>query len=559
MSQKNRVLLTVLLGLAPLAPARAASTFDVTIDWDAVTMTDTGTALTNLAGYRLFQTTSSLLGMTTSQASIDPQVGVFLAAASTTSFHVAGLFPGTSYQFRLTAFDATGQQSDFNVDLNTSLDVEISTFAPGTDITPPTIAISSPVTGAYLAGVVTLRAAASDDVAVASVQFLVDDSTVGAVIFAAPFNLAWNTGGLNGVHKISAQAVDSSGNRATAAAVYVTIPRTVVMLTHATNGTSANLAVESTDPAFPSTASVSAQISLPSGVKSVVLSKLNTSIVTFSASYPGATFSPIDFSALDGSSVTVTIGTQTFLAVGAGNTIVPTVGGLINDFGGTASKVVVAGNGINLDAQILISPMAADVRGLRAAAAARQHLRLLGTGMDIIFHSSSTLNQATLTLPYDATLIPPYANVNRVAMAYFNASTNMWEIVNNVTLGNGVLSARVTHFSPYAPVLQQYDATPYLRDVYAFPNPAIGGQTPIIRVMPGIVDSIDISIFDAAGRKINSTTMGGSPTGTTTGGEYYYDYHWTASKASGIYFAVIHAHALDGTTIKGRTKLAVIK
>jgi hypothetical protein len=50
-------------------------------------------------------------------------------------------------------------------------------------------------------------------------------------------------------------------------------------------------------------------------------------------------------------------------------------------------------------------------------------------------------------------------------------------------------------------------------------------------------------------------------TGTPTGifnGQYYYDYKWTVRKASGVYFAVIHGKAPDGTIIKARIKLAVV-
>ena len=43
-----------------------------------------------------------------------------------------------------------------------------------------------------------------------------------------------------------------------------------------------------------------------------------------------------------------------------------------------------------------------------------------------------------------------------------------------------------------------------------------------------------------------------------TDGEYYYDYPWTDTKASGIYFVVIHGKSAEGT-VRGRTKFAVVK
>ncbi len=97
--------MVVLAGLG--TPAWPAS---VVLEWDPNTESD-------LAGYRLFQSSQSLLGLTPAQAMQDAAIRkTVIADASATSTTVTGLTPQTLYYFRLTAFDAADNQSDFNVD-----------------------------------------------------------------------------------------------------------------------------------------------------------------------------------------------------------------------------------------------------------------------------------------------------------------------------------------------------------------------------------------------------------------------------------------------------------
>jgi hypothetical protein len=100
------------------------------------------------------------------------------------------------------------------------------------------------------------------------------------------------------------------------------------------------------------------------------------------------------------------------------------------------------------------------------------------------------------------------------------------------------------------------DPTPGLREAFAFPNPA-KGVDPVIRAKLGLVDEVEITIFDAAGRAVHSATMDGA-SATVVNGDYCYDYAWTGNKASGIYYAVIHGKA-GGKTIKARAAFAVVK
>src|SRR4029078_3722295 len=77
------------------------------------------------------------------------------------------------------------------------------------DNTPPTVALTAPVAGALLRGVVSLSATASDDLSgLSQVDFLVD----GAFYVTAwnPLSVSLDTATLtDGVHQIAARALDA--------------------------------------------------------------------------------------------------------------------------------------------------------------------------------------------------------------------------------------------------------------------------------------------------------------------------------------------------------------
>jgi hypothetical protein len=96
------------------------------------------------------------------------------------------------------------------------------------DTTPPTVSITAPAANATLTGTVTLAANASDNVAVAKVQFKVDNTNVGPAITSTPYSYSLDTTTLsNGSHTLTAVATDTSGNSATSAAVVVTVSNSV--------------------------------------------------------------------------------------------------------------------------------------------------------------------------------------------------------------------------------------------------------------------------------------------------------------------------------------------
>ena len=118
-----------------------------------------------------------------------------------------------------------GYAYDAANNLSTSGDFTFTPLgAAAADATPPMVAIASPAPGTIVSGVVTVSATASDNVAVAGVQFLLDGAALGAEVAASPYSTSWNAGSAtSGAHSLSARARDAAGNQATSAAVSVTV------------------------------------------------------------------------------------------------------------------------------------------------------------------------------------------------------------------------------------------------------------------------------------------------------------------------------------------------
>jgi uncharacterized repeat protein (TIGR03803 family) len=86
---------------------------------------------------------------------------------------------------------------------------------------PPTVSIVSPADGAVLSGRPMVTIAASDNVAVASVQLQVDGNPVGGALASAPYTTRLDAA--NGVHTIQAIARDTAGNTTTSAPITIRI------------------------------------------------------------------------------------------------------------------------------------------------------------------------------------------------------------------------------------------------------------------------------------------------------------------------------------------------
>ena len=99
------------------------------------------------------------------------------------------------------------------------------------DTTQPTAAITAPAAGATVSNIVSVDATATDDDAVAGVQFKLDGANLGAEDTTAPYSVSWDTRtATNGAHSLTAVSRDLAGNTTTSAAVGVTVSNGAVGL-----------------------------------------------------------------------------------------------------------------------------------------------------------------------------------------------------------------------------------------------------------------------------------------------------------------------------------------
>jgi hypothetical protein len=90
------------------------------------------------------------------------------------------------------------------------------TVSNGAETTVPTVALTSPASGATVSGNVAVAANASDNVGVVGVQFKIDGGNLGVEDTNAPYSMTWPSANVaNGAHNVTAVARDAAGNRAT--------------------------------------------------------------------------------------------------------------------------------------------------------------------------------------------------------------------------------------------------------------------------------------------------------------------------------------------------------
>jgi hypothetical protein len=147
--------------------------------------------------------------------------GSSIVSGTATTAHTinfASLTPGTTYHYQIVSV-ASGLTT-------TSAD---QTFTTTTDTTAPTVSVSTPTSGATVSGsAVSITATASDNIAVANVQYKIDGTLVGSALTTSPYTYTWNTTGLsNGSHTVVAVAKDAAGNTGTSSTVTVTVSNAV--------------------------------------------------------------------------------------------------------------------------------------------------------------------------------------------------------------------------------------------------------------------------------------------------------------------------------------------
>jgi hypothetical protein len=109
--------------------------------------------------------------------------------------------------------------------------LRITYSSPSGDVTPPSVQLTAPASGATVARGIALSATASDDMAVAGVQFQLDGTPIGPEVAALPYVLDWDTtAASDGAHTLTATARDEAGNTAASAGVPVNIVNGVLRL-----------------------------------------------------------------------------------------------------------------------------------------------------------------------------------------------------------------------------------------------------------------------------------------------------------------------------------------
>ncbi|MFH1723208.1 MAG: PKD domain-containing protein [Elusimicrobiota bacterium] len=100
-----------------------------------------------------------------------------------------------------------------------------------------------------------------------------------------------------------------------------------------------------------------------------------------------------------------------------------------------------------------------------------------------------------------------------------------------------------------------------LRDLYVFPNPAVGGAVPTIHVAVGIADKVTLRIYNIAGQQVHQATLEGTPPviDDGSGPKYAYEYAWDGRIPSGVYLYTIVAEKSGEAGIRKAGKFAVVR
>jgi len=206
--KKSTLIFTTLLSamffLVNLSTVFAAN---VSLQWDAV-------AVSGVTGYKIYYSSDSPEAPLNGSGAYEGASPVDVHNQTTAT--LTGLDSSKSYYFAVTAYDAAGNESDY------------SNIASILDSSPPSVAISSPASGASVLGTVSVVAAANDNAGVNKVEFLVN-GTLQATATAAPYLFSWNTASLApGNYTLSAKAYDAATNAATSTGVAVRVSSTPV-------------------------------------------------------------------------------------------------------------------------------------------------------------------------------------------------------------------------------------------------------------------------------------------------------------------------------------------
>jgi chitinase len=113
---------------------------------------------------------------------------------------ISGLDPDKAYRFAVKAYNSAGQESPF------------SNIVPVAELSPPTVAITSPENATSVSGTVLISVSATDNVGVTKVEFYINSQLL-VTQTSAPYVYSWDTTShAPGVYTILVKAYDAAGN-----------------------------------------------------------------------------------------------------------------------------------------------------------------------------------------------------------------------------------------------------------------------------------------------------------------------------------------------------------
>ncbi|MCM2304457.1 MAG: hypothetical protein NDJ72_07120, partial [Elusimicrobia bacterium] len=222
------------------------------------------------------------------------------------------------------------------------------------------------------------------------------------------------------------------------------------------------------------------------------------------------------------------------------------------------------------------TPKKSDLMEIRrqAAVESRKGLVAASGGVQYGPEGSHFAKPVTLELPYDRAALPAGVSESDLAVHYWNPALGDWEkLESSVDARNQIVRAQTSHFSLYqifgggsaasAPASPN-DPTFAVHAAYAFPNPSRGAAPVVIRVQPGLADSVSVRVYDLSGRMVhessNFTNRGGVDDGNGFGSQLTFEHTWDVSGVgSGVYNYVLTGRKAGAGDIKATGKVGVIK
>jgi len=201
-------------------------------------------------------------------------------------------------------------------------------------------------------------------------------------------------------------------------------------------------------------------------------------------------------------------------------------------------------------------------KDLRKRAAQSVRRNLVGVPYEFGPEGTTFAAPITITVPYDPASLSQGTEDN-LQLAYWNPKTQAWEpLPSTVDAAAKVVRAQTDHFSLYQVVASAAETTATgaefsLKEVYFFPNPAVGGAKPTLHVEVGIADSVTIDIYNIAGQKVHGGAFNGPP--GVVNGRYAYEFVWNGHIPSGVYLYTIKAEKGGHAAIRAAGKCAVVR